>query len=355
MISVELVAQRTLDVVERPVPPDPGPGEVLVRLRAVGLCGSDLHWYQDGRVGYNEAVYPMVLGHEPVGEVVAAGPGVDTHRPGDKVAIEPSVVCGVCEFCRMGRPNNCVSCVFMGGTQLPGFFREFATVPARNAEHFPSDFDYLTATLIEPVAVIVHVLELAPVSPGDVIAVLGAGPIGLLCANLARLAGAAKVIVADRVRHRLRIATQVSREFHCVDMRETSVTDAVADLTKGRGADIVFDAAGAPETMAAGMHIARPSGQYVLIGIPSARSTPFDLHTAMNKELRIQTVKRSNHKGHEAIELIREGKIPDVIITHRLPLTHTAEAFELVSEYRDGVGKLVVEMPAPAATGDAAA
>ncbi len=345
MISVELVAQRTLDVVERPLPPDPGPGEVLVRLRAVGLCGSDLHWYQDGRVGYNEAVYPMVLGHEPVGEVVATGPGVDTHRLGDKVAIEPSVVCGVCEFCRMGRPNNCVQCVFMGGTQSPGFFREYAIVPARNAEHFPADFDYLTATLIEPVAVIVHVLELAPVAAGDIVAVLGAGPIGLLCANLARLAGAAKVIVADRVPHRLRIATQISRDFLCVNMREASVADAVADLTKGRGADIVFDAAGAPETMLAGIAITRPSGQYVLIGIPTPLTTPFDLHTAMNKEIRIQTVKRSNHKGHESIDLIREGKIPDVLITHRLPLLHTADAFELVSEYRDGVGKLVVEMP----------
>ncbi|MEZ5402820.1 MAG: alcohol dehydrogenase catalytic domain-containing protein [Bryobacteraceae bacterium] len=348
MLSIELVAQRQLVAVERPLPPGPGPGEVLVRLRAIGLCGSDLHWYQDGRVGHNDAVFPMVLGHEPVGDVVECGPGVDTHKPGDKVAIEPSVVCGVCEYCRSGRPNNCVACVFMGGTQAPGFYRDYAVVPARNAEHFPADFDYLTATLIEPVAVLVHVMELAPVAPGDTVAILGAGPIGLLCAQLAKLGGASKIIIADRVPHRLRIAHQVSLDFHCVNTREASVISAVADLTKGRGVDIVYDAAGVPETMSAGLEIARPSGQYILIGIPSARVTPFDLHTAMNKELRIQTVKRSNHKGHDAIELIRAGKIPDVVITHRLPLASTPEAFELVSEYRDGVGKLVVEPEVPA-------
>jgi L-iditol 2-dehydrogenase len=349
MLSVELVAPRTLVPADRPMPPGPGPGEVLVRLRAVGLCGSDLHWYQDGRVGHTEAIYPMVLGHEPVGDVIAVGPGVGTHREGDKVAIEPSIVCGACEYCRSGRPNNCVACVFMGGTQHPGFFREFAVVPARNAEHFPADFDYLTATLIEPVAVIVHVFELAPVRLGDVVAVLGAGPIGILCANMARLAGAAQVIIADPVSHRLRIARQANKDLVCVNTRETSVVDAVADLTKSRGADIVFDAAGVPETMHAGLQVARPGGDYVLIGIPADRGPSFDIHTAMARELRIQTVKRSNHKGHDAIDLIREGKMPGVIITHRLPLAQTADAFELVSGYRDGVGKLVIEMNASGA------
>jgi L-iditol 2-dehydrogenase len=343
MRTVELLAPRRLEVADRPFPPDPGPGEVLVRLRAVGLCGSDLHWYQDGRIGHSPAVYPMVLGHEPVGEVVAIGRGLDTHRVGDRVAIEPSIVCGCCEFCKAGQPNNCTECLFMGGPQSPGFFREYAVVPARNAEHFPADMDYATATLIEPVAVIVHVFELTTMRSGDSVAVLGAGPIGLLCANMARLRGASTIFLADRVAHRLALGAAMDKKLVTVNMREASIVEAVADLTRGRGVDIVFDAAAGKETRDAGIHAARSGGQYVLIGIPGEADTLFDLQTAMSKELRIQTIKRSNHQGHRALHLIESGKIPTSIITHRFPMERTAEAFELVSDYRDGVGKLILD------------
>lgn len=343
MRTVELVAKRTLEVVERPMVPEPGPGEVLVRLHAVGICGSDLHWFEDGGIGHTRATYPMVLGHEPVGEVVGVGRGVESHRVGEKVAIEPSIVCGQCEFCRSGRPNNCVKCVFMGGTQAPGFFRDYAVVPARNAEHVPSDMDYLTATLIEPTAVLVHVFELIDFRVGDSVAVLGAGPIGLLAAAMARLRGASQIFLADRVAHRLRIGRQMDQTLTCINTRQENLTEVVLDATRGRGADIVLDAAGAVETINAGLAIARSSGQFVLIGLPTEHVLAIDIHTAMAKELRIQTVKRSNLKGHEALDLVLAGKIPDVLITHRMPLEHTAEGFELLSNYRDGVGKVVIE------------
>ncbi len=199
MRTVELVEKRRLEVASRPDTRDAGPGEVVVRMHAVGICGSDLHWYEDGGIGYTAAVYPMILGHEPVGEVVSVGAGVTTHKVGERVAIEPSIVCGECEFCRSGRPNNCVHCVFMGGTQAPGFFRDYAVVPARNAEHFPDTFSYAKATLIEPTAVIVHVFELFDMRPGDTVAVLGAGPIGILSAVMAKLRGASQVFIADKI------------------------------------------------------------------------------------------------------------------------------------------------------------
>ncbi len=343
MRTVELVSPRIMEVHERPDPPDPGPGEVLVKLHAVGLCGSDLHWYQDGRVGHTHAVFPMILGHEPVGEVLAVGPGVTTHKTGEKVAIEPSIVCGECEYCRSGRPNNCVRCVFMGSIQHPGFYRDLAVVPARNAEHFPAEFTYLQATLIEPVAVIEHVMEMTALHPGDTVVVLGAGPIGLLAATISKLRGAGQIFIADRVPHRLRIARQMGIDT-TIDTGRENLVDTLMDATGGRGADVVFDAAGDPETIQMGLFAARPGGQYVLIGIPSQTVLQVDLHTAMAKELRIQTIKRSNHKGHEAMALIAEGRIPDTLITHILPIEQTPEAFEIVSEYRDGVGKLVIEM-----------
>ncbi len=344
MRTVELLAPRVMELCERPMEPDPGPGEVLVKLRAVGLCGSDLHWYEDGGISSIDAVYPMILGHEPVGEVVAVGAGVETHAVGTRVAIEPSIVCGLCEYCLSGRSNNCPSSVFMGGLQKPGFFREFAAVPAKNAEVFPEDMSFLTATLIEPTAVIVHVFDLAPVRVGDTVAVFGAGPIGLLTAAMAKLSGASQIILADRVAHRLRIGRQIDCAQVFVDTTKSNLTAAVLEATNGKGVDIVFDAASGPETIQAGIESAKPSGQYVMIGLPPRKTPTLDLHTAMHKELRIQTVKRSNMRGHQAIGLLQAGKIPDAIITHRLPLEHTAEGFDLVSHYRDGVGKLVIEM-----------
>ena len=344
MRTVELVAKRTLEMVERPEPGPPGPGEVTVQLKAVGLCGSDLHWFQDGFIGHTNAKYPMVLGHEPVGEVVEMGAGVTTHIIGDRVAIEPSIVCGKCEYCRNGRPNNCVDGIFMGGTQAPGFFREFANVPARNAEHFPASLDYITASLIEPTAVVVHIFEVARMRTGDTVAVIGAGPIGLICASFAKLAGASQVYIMDRVPHRLRIARQIDPAFITVQSPQEDLLQTVMDGTRGRGVDLVIDAAGSFETIHAALHIARPCGRFVLVGIPSERVFYVDLHTAMSKELEIQTVKRSNHRGHEAIELLAAGKIPDTLITHRMELAHTAEGFDMVSGYKDGVGKLVVEI-----------
>ncbi|MBM3811090.1 MAG: zinc-binding dehydrogenase [Acidimicrobiia bacterium] len=343
MKSVALVAPKQLEMRETAAPPEPGPGQLLVRLRSVGLCGSDMHWYMEGCVGHNPAVYPMVLGHEPVGEVAAAGAGTG-HSPGELVSIEPTVSCGHCTHCLAGRHNNCIHGIFMGGPHAEGFFREYAVVPARNVDRVPEDLTPLQAALIEPVAVIVHMLELVNIRVGDTVVVLGTGPIGLLAAALARQAGAGRVITADRVAHRVRLARQTGVDV-ALDMSKESIVDAVMDVTKGRGAEVVIDAAGAPETIQAGLALAAAAGQFVLLGIPSQKNFPVDLHTAMAKELRIQTIKRSNHRGAEAIRLLADGRIPESIITHRMPIDNTPEAFELLEHYRDGVGKIVIEMP----------
>lgn len=195
-----------------PAPPDPGPGEVLVKLRAVGICGSDLHWYLEGGIGTYAAAYPQVLGHEPSGEIAAVGRGVPDLREGQRVAIEPAITCGHCELCRSGRHNNCVRSVFMGTPQMPGLFREYAVVPAGNVVAVPDSMDFAAATVIEPLAVILHILELAPIRVGDSIAIFGAGPIGLLTAAVARLAGASQILAADRVAHRLRMAAQMGAD-----------------------------------------------------------------------------------------------------------------------------------------------
>jgi L-iditol 2-dehydrogenase len=343
MRSIQLVAQRILEEREMPQPPDPGHGEVAIRIRAVGICGSDLHWYQDGRIGEFPAAYPQVLGHEPVGEVVAVGPGVEHYATGDRVVIEPTITCGHCEHCLKGHHNNCIASVFMGGPQAPGMLREYVTAPSGNCTHVPRDFDNAKATLAEPLAVMMHMLELTDIHVGDTVAVTGAGPIGMLCAAVARAAGAGRVFIADRLAYRLKLAMSMGADV-AIDTTAQSLVETVMDATRGRGADVVLEAAGSAETVNAAIRMARLGGTVMLIGILSELYPKIDIHTAMMKELKLQTLKRSNHRTQEALNLLASGRIPGALITHSLPLAGTGRVFEMLTNYTHGVGKAVIEI-----------
>ncbi len=266
MRSIQLVARRTMEERPMPDPPDPGPGEVLVKLKAVGICGSDMHWYLEGGIGSTSANYPQVLGHEPTGEIIAVGKDAHGRRVGDRVSIEPSITCGHCEYCLSGHINNCVQSIFMGGPEMAGLFREYAVVPAHNTDLIPANLDYRQATLIEPVAVMVHILELIEIRVGDTVAVMGAGPIGMLCASMAKLAGASRVYICDKLPHRLEMARKMGAD---VAVPNQEMAQAVLDETRGRGVDLVLDAAGAAETINLGFALARLGGTWTLIGIPS--------------------------------------------------------------------------------------
>src|ERR1700742_2044846 len=222
-------------------PPDPAHGEITVRIRAVGVCGSDLHWYEDGRIGEIPAAFPQVLGHEPAGDVIAIGAGVEDLTTGDRVVLEPTLSCGHCEYCILGQHNHCVRGIFLGGPQAPGLFRDYVTLPAGNCTRVPSTLDYGIATLVEPIAVMMHMLELITIRPGDTVVVTGAGPIGMLCAAIAKASGAGRVIIADRLAYRLKLAMPMGADV-AIDTTAKSLIETVADATHGRGADVVLEA-----------------------------------------------------------------------------------------------------------------
>ena len=322
---------------------DPGYGEITVKVRAIGICGSDLHWFLDGRIGENPAVYPRVPGHEPAGEVIAVGKGVKNFIAGDRVVIEPSLTCGHCEYCLKGQHNNCIHCVFMGGRQADGMLREYATIPANNATRFPKAFDFAKATLAEPLAVMMHMLELADIHIGETVCVTGAGPIGMLAAATAKAAGASRVFIADRLPYRLKLAQQMGADV-TIDTTAEKLVDVVLESTRGRGVDKVLECAGSLETVNAGIRMARPGGTVMLIGIMSELYPKIDIHTAMDKEVRLQTLKRSNHRSQEALDLIASGRLSTALLTHSLPLEQTPKAFDMMAHYTDGVGKVVVEI-----------
>ena len=341
MRSVQLLSKRLMEVREVPPPQDPPPGYVTVRITAVGICGSDLHWYQEGDVGHTKGVFPRILGHEPAGEIAALGKDVTSLKVGQRVAVEPAVTCSACDYCLTNHHNHCSNLSFHGSAQSEGFFQEYLNVPVKNCLPVPDSLSLAQITLVEPLAVIFHVFEMTPARVGETVAILGSGPIGLLTAALAREAGAGKIIIGDRVPHRLEHARQMGFP-DTVHMPRESFQDAVMDHTRGRGADIVFDAAAAVETINIGISALRPSGRFVLIGIPTEKQMNIDMHTAMNKELVLQMVKRSNRNDHQALHMIAAGKISELFVTHHLPLEKTPDAFEMLTDYSDGVGKIII-------------
>lgn len=341
MRVAELTAPREFRLVDSAVP-RPGPGEVLVRVAAVGVCGSDLHYYSEGAVGDTPCVFPQVLGHEPTGTVVEAGPGVTGWSAGDRAALEPAIYCYRCEFCRAGKHNLCDNIRFMSTPGHPGFFREYATLPAANLLPFPGSLSMAEATLFEPLAVALHSVELAGFRLGENAAIFGAGSIGLLTLACLRLAGAARVWVVEPVPHR----RQMAREMGADTAIDPAAAGPVAEIrrdTGNRGVDVVFDCAAKGASLNQSINLVRSAGRVVLTGIPSGVLTPVEFSPLRRKEAALLNVRRSNHNNDVALRLMTEYPARFApLVTHTRPLDEIDEAFGIAEGYTAGVIKMVV-------------
>ena len=341
MRAAMLVAQGRIEMAEMPVP-KPGPGEVLVRLRAVGICGSDVHYYADGRIGDAVVEYPFLLGHEPSGEVAALGVGVTDLSVGDRVALEPAHPCGKCDMCRMGRPNCCPHVRFLGTPPVPGVFADYHVFHASQCVPIPDNVSLEAAATLEPMAVGLHAVNLAPMRMGDRIAITGCGPIGIVTLMAARNAGVSFVAMTDPIPERRAIAQRLGADL----VLDPYAVNAAETIQQAAGAiDLSFEAAGVQEAIDDAMLVVRPGGATVIIGIPAVDRICLWVHLARRKELNIIMARRSCHALEPAIRLMAAGIIhPEQIITHHFPLERLAEGMDLVHNYRDGVLKAMVVM-----------
>jgi len=343
MRVAQLVAPRRF-VLGDALPPEPGPGEVLVRVRSVGVCGSDLHNFSVGAVGDQPAEFPMVLGHEPAGEVVQCGAGVSGFSPGDRVLLEPAIYCYHCEFCLSGRHNVCRNLRFLSQPGDPGFLRDYVALPARNLLPLPPNLTFDEGTLFEPLAVVLHAMKFAAVQFGETAAVFGAGPIGLLTVAALKLAGAARVWVVEPVAARRELALRLGADA-ALDPGTEPPRKVLASETRGRGVDLAIDCATRGSSLNDCLHVARNAGRVVVIGIPYEPVVTLDFHVMRRKELGFYNVRRSNHESEAAVGLLREK--PELfrpMLTHILPLEEVQRGFELLEAYADGVGKLVIRL-----------
>lgn len=333
MKVAELTAKGEFTIVDRETP-KPGPGELLVRVAATGICGSDMHAFVEGGVGGSPCQYPMVLGHEPSGVVEAVGEGVTGWARGDRGSMEPAIFCYHCRFCISGHHNLCENLRFMSTAEEPGFFRELVTLPAANMFPIRATTSLEAATLVEPLAVILHTFDLGGFQAGESAVVTGAGPIGLLTIALLKLMGANRVWAVEPLKHRREMALAMGAD---------EVLEPNEFQHLHRVADVAFDCAAQGETVNQCLYALKGFGRLVLTGIHAEKRLNLDIHLMRRTELRLYCVRRSNTEAHEACRLLEEHLgLFAPMITHRRKLEDINFAFRMNHNYEDGVVKMLI-------------
>jgi L-iditol 2-dehydrogenase len=338
-----LYGVRDLRAEDVPVP-TPGPEDVLVRVTTNGLCGSDIHFYKEGKLGPFVVDRPYIPGHECCGVVVRTaafgGPTVGT-----RVAIEPGIPCRRCALCKSGRYNLCRDVVFMSAPPVNGTFAEYAMVPADFAHILPDSVDEESGAFVEPLAVGVQACTRSGLTAASTVAVIGAGPIGLVTMLVARAFGAARVILVDGLPNRLALASQLGADA-TINFREENPEARIAELTDG-GADFVFDASGSVAGSASAPGLAVRGGSVTFIGWPEAATFPFPVETILEKELDVHGTNRYANAFPRAIALLAAGKI-DIhpLVSHRFTLGQVTDAFRFAADNPAETMKVMVRAEA---------
>ncbi|MGE5587592.1 MAG: zinc-dependent alcohol dehydrogenase family protein [Clostridia bacterium] len=291
-----------IDVEERDVP-SPGPGEVLVRVEACGVCGTDFHIFK----GEAPARPPVVLGHEYCGEVVALGEGFEGLKPGDRVAVDPNIACGRCYHCRLGKVHLCEAMEALGVT-MDGGFAEYSVAPATQCHVLPSGMSAVQGAFVEPVACCVHGIDLAGIKPGHTVAVLGGGTIGLILLQLAQRSGATTLIVSEPMPKKRQLALELGATL-AVDPLSSDLEEQVRAVAPA-GADVVIEAVGRPETVEAAVRVAARGGCVLLFGVaPEGAEMTMSPFTIYKKELRLQGSYVNPFTFSRAVALLASGAV----------------------------------------------
>ena len=323
--------------------PTPGDDEVLVAIRDVGICGSDVHYYEHGRIGDYVVEEPLVLGHESAGEVVEVGPDVDGLAVGDRVSLEPGVPCRRCAHCKRGEYHLCESVTFMATPPHDGAFAEYVAWPADFAYRLPESVSIREGALCEPLSVGIHACRRGDVGTGDTVLVTGAGPIGLLAMEAARAAGATDVIVSDVVDRKLDLAAERGAD-RTVNPAEEGLAEAVAEHTDGVGADAAIEASGAESAVRATLDAVRRGGTVVFVGLSADDVIPLDHLAIIDGELDVRGSFRYANTYPAAIDLLADGAVDvEGIVDFEYPLSGVDAAFGRALESETVKGMIVVD------------
>ncbi|WMJ89590.1 NAD(P)-dependent alcohol dehydrogenase [Anaerocolumna sp. MB42-C2] len=328
---------------QRPIP-SPKNNEVLVKLEYVGICGSDLHYYETGRIGDYIVEPPFVLGHEPGGVVVEVGADVKHLKTGDRVALEPGKTCGHCEFCKTGRYNLCPEVVFFATPPVDGVFQEYVAHEADLCFKLPDNVSTLEGALIEPLAVGFHAAIQGNARAGQTAVVLGAGCIGLVCMMALKAMGVMKVYVVDIMEKRLEKALELGAT-DVINASKTDAVKAILELTNGAGCDLAVEAAGTEITTKQAVYMTKKGSNIVLVGYSKSGEMTLPMSLILDKELTLKTVFRYRHIYPMAIEAVAAGKVNlKGIVTNEFSLDEAQKAMDYSVNNKAEIVKAVIKI-----------
>ena len=328
---------------QRPIPV-PKDDEVLVKLEYVGICGSDLHYYESGAIGNYVVEPPFVLGHEPGGTVVEVGANVRHLKVGDRVALEPGKTCGKCEFCKTGRYNLCPDVVFFATPPVDGVFQEYVAHEADLCFKLPENVSTLEGALIEPLAVGFHAARQGGAQAGQTAVVTGSGCIGLVSMMVLKAMGVNRVYMVDVMEKRLEKALELGADG-AINAAKEDVLAKIAELTDGRGVDLVIETAGTQVTTVQAIHMAKKGATIVLVGYSRTGELTLPVSLALDKELTFKTVFRYRHIYPMAIEAVAAGRINlKGIVTNCYDLDDVQQAMDDSVKNKADIVKAVVRI-----------
>jgi len=339
-----LTGLREMELRDVPEPTIEKDTDVLLRVEMIGVCGSDVHYYETGRIGSQVVQYPYLVGHECAGKVKQIGSAVTRVKAGDVVAVDPAISCCQCDQCKAGRPHTCRKLKFLGCPgQVDGCFCEYIVMPQRCCYPIGDSISSEQAVLSEPFAIGVYAVEQARPNGDAKQAILGAGPIGLSCLVAAKTHGCEAIYMTDKIAERVDIAKKAGAVWAGNPDRQDIVKEILEQ--QPLGLDVVYECAGQQETLDEAVELLRPGGKLMLIGIPRDERVSFVIDRMRRKELSLINVRRQNECTQTAIDLIASGKANvDFMVTHRFGFEQTKEAFEMVANYQDGVVKALIRV-----------
>ncbi|MDA3822388.1 MAG: alcohol dehydrogenase catalytic domain-containing protein [Bacteroidales bacterium] len=343
MKSMMLTGIREMEMKEVPDPMLVNDTDVLIKMKVLGVCGSDVHYYKSGKIGSQVVKYPFPVGHEGAGEVVKVGSAVKNVKPGDRIAIEPAMPCWECDQCKAGRPHTCRNLKFLGCPgQAAGCLSEYIVMPNTSCFPIPSTMSYDEAAISEPLAIGIYAVNSSIPMRDAKIGILGFGPIGMSVLLPALAKGASKVFVTDKIKERV----DQARKNGAVYAGNPNSVDVVKDISElePKLLDVVFECCGQQEAVDQAIDMLKPGGKLMIIGIPEFNRWSFPVDKLRRKEITIQNVRRQNETLKETLEMISRNEI-DVkpMATHRFSFKDTKAAFDMVSEYKDGVMKAMID------------
>ena len=347
MKAMKLTGIRQMEMMEVPPPDIVHAHDVLLKMRTIGVCGSDVHYYATGQIGSQVVEYPYAVGHEGAAVVAAVGPAVTTVKPGDRIAIEPAISCGDCDQCKAGRLHTCRKLRFLGCPgQVEGCLSEYIVMPEACCFKVTDNTTFDEAAISEPLAIGVYAVKQSIPMQGAKVGILGAGCIGLSVLLPAMAQGADRIYVTDKIDRRLELAQRAGAAWGGNPDNQDVVAEVKA-LEPG-GLDVVFECCGEQDALDQAIDMLKPGGKLLLIGIPPiAERVTFLIDKLRRKEICIQNIRRQNHCVQPALDMMDRGDVDvSVMVTHRFPFEQAQAAFDLAASYKDGVLKTMIDFPA---------